>query len=37
MTIDTSAHAPHTASHARYARYPSLEDRAVLILSLIHI
>lgn len=31
MTIDTSAHDPHAASPARFARYPSLEDRAVLI------
>ncbi|WP_334053862.1 SDR family NAD(P)-dependent oxidoreductase, partial [Burkholderia cepacia] len=34
MTIDTSApdsQATHAASDARFARYPSLEDRAVLI------
>ncbi|OXI87566.1 3-oxoacyl-ACP reductase [Burkholderia sp. AU33423] len=32
MTIDTSVHGTHAAaSDARFARYPSLEDRAVLI------
>ncbi|MCO2667328.1 3-oxoacyl-ACP reductase, partial [Pseudomonas aeruginosa] len=31
MTIDTSAPDSHAASDARFARYPSLEDRAVLI------
>ena len=32
MTFETPAQAPHAAaSDTRYARYPSLEDRAVLI------